>query len=190
MWDLDHKESWAPNNWCFWTVVLDKTLENPLDCKTSNQSILKEINPEYSLEALMLKLKLQYFGHPDAKNWLIKKRPWCWERLKAGGEGDDRGWDCWMTSRTRWTWVRASSGSWWWTEKPGLLQSVGSQRVSHDWVTELTDWLYQIFFLLEYNCFTMLCSFLLYNKVNQLYVYIHPLPPDPFFHPATPILSL
>ena len=62
-WELDYKESWGPNNWCFWTVVLEKTLESPLDCKISNQSILKEISPEYSLEGLMLKLKLQYFGH-------------------------------------------------------------------------------------------------------------------------------
>ena len=63
MWELDHKESWAPKNWCFWTVVLEKTLESPLDCKEIQQSILKEISPEYSSEGLMLKLKLQYFGH-------------------------------------------------------------------------------------------------------------------------------
>ena len=63
MWELDHKQSWAPKNWCFWTVVLEKTLESPLDCKEINQSILKKISPEYSLEGLMLKLKLQYFGH-------------------------------------------------------------------------------------------------------------------------------
>ena len=67
------------------------------------------------------------------------KRPWCWERLKAGGEGDDRGWDGWMASPTQWTWVWASSGSWWWTGKPGVLQSMGSQRVRHEWGTELTD---------------------------------------------------
>ena len=65
------------------------------------------------------------------------KRPWCWERLKAGGEGDDRGWDGWVASPTLWTWVWVSSGSWWWTGKPGVLQSVGSQRVGHDWATEL-----------------------------------------------------
>ena len=65
------------------------------------------------------------------------KRPWCWERPKAGGEGDGRGWDGWMASRTQWTWVWASSGSWWWTGKPGVLQCMGSQRVEHDWVTEL-----------------------------------------------------
>ena len=65
------------------------------------------------------------------------KRSWCWERLKAGGEVDNRGWDGWMASPTQWTWVWVNSGSWWWTERPGVLQSMGSQRVGHDWVTEL-----------------------------------------------------
>ena len=65
------------------------------------------------------------------------KRPWCWERLKAGGAGDDRGWDGWMATLTQWTWVWESSGSWWWTGKAGLLQSMGSQKVGHDWATEL-----------------------------------------------------
>ena len=65
------------------------------------------------------------------------KRPWCWERLKAGGEGVDRGWDGWMVSLTRWTWVWVSSRSWWWIGEPGMLQSMGSQRVGHDWGTEL-----------------------------------------------------
>ena len=80
---------------------------------------------------------LQYFGHLMWRTdyW---KRPWYWERLKAGGEGDDRGWDGWMASPTRWTWVWTSSRSWWWTEKPGVLQSIGSQRVGHDWATELS----------------------------------------------------
>ena len=65
------------------------------------------------------------------------KRPWCWERLKAGGEGDDRGWDGWMASPTQWAWVWVNSGSWGWTGRPGVLQSMGSQRVRHDWATEL-----------------------------------------------------
>ena len=65
------------------------------------------------------------------------KRPWCWERLKAGGEGDDRGWDGWMASLTQWTWVWVNSRSWWWTGRPGVLQSMGSQRVKRGWVTEL-----------------------------------------------------
>ena len=84
----------------------------------------------------MLKLKLQYLA-----TWFEErihlKRPWCWERLKAGGEGDNRGWDVWMASLTQWTWVWVNSVSWWWTGRPGVLQSVGSQRVGHDWVTEL-----------------------------------------------------
>ena len=101
----------------------------------------KEINPngnhpEYALEGLMLRLKLQYSGHlmRRANSW---KRPWCWERLKVGGERDNRGWDGWMASPTQWTWVWVSSGSWWGTGRPGVLQSMGSQRVGHDWVTEL-----------------------------------------------------
>ena len=90
-----------------------------------NQSILKEIIPEYSLEWLMLNLKLQYFGHLmwTATYW---KRPWCWERLKVGGEGNDRGWSGWMASPTQWTWIWASAGRWWRTGKPGVLQSMGS----------------------------------------------------------------
>ena len=68
------------------------------------------------------------------------KRPWCWEGLGAGGEGDDRGWDDWMASSTRWAWVWTNSRSLWWTGRPGMLQFMGSQRVGHDWATELTDW--------------------------------------------------
>ena len=67
------------------------------------------------------------------------KRPWCWERLKVGGDRDDRGWDGWMASSTQWIWVWVRSESWWWTGKPGVWQSMGSQRVGHDWVIELTD---------------------------------------------------
>ena len=67
------------------------------------------------------------------------KRPWCWERLRAGGEGDDRGWDSWVASPTQWTWVWVSSGSCWWTGRPGVLQSTGLQRVGHDWATELKE---------------------------------------------------
>ena len=135
MWELDYKESWAPKNWCFWTVVLEKTLESPLTGR-SNQSILKEISPEYSLEELNLKLKLQYLATwwEELTHW---KRPWCWQRLRAGAEGDDRGWACWMASWTWWTWIWASSGSWWWKGKPGILQFMGLQRVGNDWSTEL-----------------------------------------------------
>ena len=73
------------------------------------------------------------------KELTLLKRPWCWERLKARGEGDDRGWDGWMASPTQWTWVWVNSGSWWWTGRPGVLQSMELQRVRHDWVTELNE---------------------------------------------------
>ena len=90
----------------------------------------------YSLEGLMLKLKPQYFGTwSEELTHLI--RPWCWERSKAGEEGDNRGWDDWMASLTQWTWVWVNSESWWWTGRPGMLQSIGSQRVRHNWATEL-----------------------------------------------------
>ena len=90
------------------------------DLRRSNQSILKQINPEYSLEGLILKLKLQCFLATWCKELTHWKRPWCWERLKAG-------WDGWMESLTQWTWVWASSESWWWTGRPGVLQSMGSE---------------------------------------------------------------
>ena len=135
MWELDYKESWVLKNWCFWTVVLEKTLESPLDCKRSNQSILKEISPGCSLEGLMLKLKFQYFGHLMRRTTSLEKT-----LMLGKTEGGRRGrqrmrW--WMTSPTQWTWVWANSRSWWWTGKPGVLHSVGSQRVGHDWATEL-----------------------------------------------------
>ena len=114
--------------WCW-----RRLLRVPWTARRSNQSILKEISPGFSLEGLTLKLKLQYFGHLIRRTDSFK-RPWCWERLKAGGEGDDRGWDGWMASLTRWTWVLVNSESQWWTGRPGMLQSVGSQRVKPDWV--------------------------------------------------------
>ena len=134
----------SPKNGCFWTVVLEKTLECPLDSQEIQPVHPKEISSEYSLEGLMLKLKLQYFGHLMQKltHW---KRPWYWESLKAG-EGDGRGGDGWMASPTQWTWVWVNSGSWWWTGRPGMLQSMGSQRVGHDWATEL-NWTFTI----QYN---------------------------------------
>ena len=138
MWELDYKESWAPKNWCFWTVVLEKTLESALDCKEI-QSVHPKRNQSWIfLEGLMLKPKLQYFGQCQRYEELAHlKRPWCWERLRAEGEGDDRGWDGWMASPTQWTWVWVNSRSWWWTGRPGVLRFMGSQRVGHDWATEL-----------------------------------------------------
>ena len=112
VWELDYKESWAPKNWCFWTVVLEKTLESPLDCKEiqpvhpkGNQSWLFNWKDRcWSWNSNTLATCCGELTH--------LKRPWCWERLRAG-EGDDRGWDGWMASPTQWTWVWVNSGSWW-----------------------------------------------------------------------------
>ena len=134
MWELDCEKGWAPKNLCFWTVVLEKTLESPLDCEESNQSILKEISPGCSLEGLMLKLKLQYLA-TWCKELTHLKRPWCWERLRVGGEGDDRGWYGLMASPTQWTWVWVDSGSWWWTGRPGCFGSWGRKE------SDMTEWL-------------------------------------------------
>ena len=135
IWEFDHKEGWVPKNWCFWTVVLEKTLESPLIAR-SNQSILRETNSAYSsASGLMLKLKLQCFGHLMWRADSLEKI-WCWERLKAWGEGDDRGQDGWMASLTQWIWVWASSRRWGRTRKPSVPQSMGLQGV----VTQLRDW--------------------------------------------------
>ena len=128
MWELDYKESWAPKNRCFSTVVLEKTL------RRSNQSILRR-------SVLNIHWKDWCWGWSSntlatwCKELTHWERPWCWERLKVGGEGDNRGWDGWMASPTQWTWVRVSSRSWWWTGKPGVLQSVGVTR------SDMTEWL-------------------------------------------------
>ena len=131
MWELDCEESWVLKNWCVWTAVLEKT-----PARRSNQSILKKINPGHSLEGMMLKLKLQYFGHLMRRVDSLEKT-WCWEGLGAAGEGDDRGCDGWMASLTQWTWVWVNSRSWWWIGRPGMLRFMGSQRVGYDWATEL-----------------------------------------------------
>ena len=117
--------------WCW-----RRLLRVPWTAQTSNQSNLKEISPEYSLERLMLKLKLQYFGHLMWRTDSLEQTLML-GTLKAGGDGDDRGWDGWMASLTQWRWVWASSRSRWWTGRPGVLQSMGLQRVRHDWATEL-----------------------------------------------------
>ena len=108
----------------------------PWTARRSNQSILKEICPEYSLEGLMLKLKLQYFGHLMWRADSFEKTVML-AKIEGKRKGDNRGWDGWMASLTQWTWIWVSSGSWWWTGRPGVLQSMGSQRVGQDWVTKL-----------------------------------------------------
>ena len=119
MWELDCEKGWAPKNWCFQIVVLEKTLQSALDNKEIKPNNPKEIIPEYSLEGLMLKLKLQYFGHLMWRADSLEKT-----LMLGKTEGRRKG-----QYRMRWFW--------WWTGKPGMLQSMGSQRVRHDWVTVL-----------------------------------------------------
>ena len=136
-WTVKKAEHWRTDAfevWC-WRRILWV----PWTARRSNQSILKEISAGCSLEGLMLKLKLQYFGH---LMWRVDSLQ---KTLRLGGiwgrgEGDNREWDGWMASPTRWTWVWVNSGRWWWTGRPGVLRFMGSQRVGHDWVTRLNWW--------------------------------------------------
>ena len=118
--------------WCW-----RRLLRVPWTARRSNQSILKEISPGCSLWGLMLKLNLQYFGYLMQRADLFEIRQWCREILRAGVEGDDRGWDGWMASPAQWPWVWVDSSSWWWTGRPGMLQFMGSRRVGHYCATEL-----------------------------------------------------
>ena len=140
MWELDCKESWAPKNWCFWTVVLEKTLESPLACKGSNQSILKEISPGCPLETDV-----------EAETpilWDLMRRADSLEKTLMLGKIEGRrrrGWQRMGSldgiQPTQWTWVWVDSGRWWWTGRPGMLRFMGSQRVGYDWATEL-NWVW------------------------------------------------
>ena len=113
-----------------------RLLRVPWTARRSNQSILKEISPGCSWKDWCWSWNCNTLATwcEELTHW---KRPWCWERLMTGGEGDDRGWDSWMASLTQWTWVWVDSGSWWWTGRPGVLRFMGSQRVGHEWATEL-----------------------------------------------------
>ena len=152
MWELDCEENWAPKNWYFWTVVLEKTLENPLDCKE-----IQSVNPKgdqswvfigrtdgWSLNSNTLATSCEDLTH--------LKRPWCWEGLGAGEEGDDIAQDGWMATLTWWTWVWVNSRSWWWTGRPGILQFMGSQIR-----TWLSDWT-------ELNFLVNHCDIVIYDK--------------------------
>ena len=133
-WTIKKAECWSIDAFELW--CWRRLLRISWTARRSNQSILKEISLEYSLEGLILKLKLQYFGH------LIRRTASCEKTLMLGKiegrrRGDDRGWDGWMASPTQSTWVWVNSWSWWWTGKSGVLQFMGSQRVRHDWTTDL-----------------------------------------------------
>ena len=129
----EHQRIDAFELWCW-----RRLLRVPWTARRSKQSILKEISPGISLEGMMLnsaKAETPVLWTPHAKSWLIGKDSD--EGLGAGGEGDDRGWDGWMASLTRWTCIWVNSRGWWWTGGPGVLRFMGSQRVGHDWATEL-----------------------------------------------------
>ena len=131
MWEMDYEESWVLKNWCFELWCWRRLLRVPWTAR-SNQSVLEEISPKYSLK----RMKLQHFGHLMRRTNSLEKTLML-GKIEAGGEGVDRGWDSWMASPTRWTWVWLGSRSWWWTGRPGALQPMESLGVRHDWVTEL-----------------------------------------------------
>ena len=135
---MGQKEPWAPKNVCFWTVVLEKTLESPLDCKE-----IQPVHPKGNQSWILFRRTgAEALNSNTLAMWCEeltqRKRPWCWERLKAGGEGDNWGWDGWMASLTLCSWVWVSSGSWWWTGKPGVLQSWGCKESD---MTEQLNWI-------------------------------------------------
>ena len=115
-------------------MVLEKTLESSLNCKEIQPVHSKGDQPWVFFGRTDAEAETPILWPPDAKNW---KRPWCWEGLRVGGEGDNRGWDGWMASPTRWTWVWANCGNWWWTGKPGVLQSMGFKETD---TTEGLNW--------------------------------------------------
>ena len=129
-----YKESWAPKNWCFWTVVLEKTLESPLDRKE-----IQPVHPKWNQSWIFTgrtdaEAEAPKLWPPDTKNWLIIKDP---DAGKDWRGKEKRGWDGWMASPTQWTWVWVNSRSWWWTGKPGMLRSVAK---SQTWLSDWTDW--------------------------------------------------
>ena len=146
MWELDYKESWAPKNWCFWTVVLEKTLESPSDCKVINPVHSEGDQSWVFFRRTDAKAETPILWLPHAKSWLIGKDS-CWEGLGAGGEEDDRGWDGRMASPTQWTWVWVNSGVWvmdrqaWCVAVHGVSKSRTRLR---DWTEP--NWTEEIFF--------------------------------------------
>ena len=144
MWELNCEESWVPKNWYFWTVVLEKTLASPLDCKE-----VQPVHPKGNQSWIFIgrtdvEAETPILWPPDVKNWLIWKNPdagkdWRWEE-----KGITEGWDGWMASPTQWTWVWVDSGSWWWTGRPGMPWFMGLQsRTRLSKWTELNWWLFE-----------------------------------------------
>ena len=158
MWELDCEKGWVPKNWCLWTVVLEKTLESPLDCKEIQPVLSKGDQSWVFIGRTDAEAETPILWPTHVKSWLIGKDPDAgrdWGQEEKGTTG----WDGWMASLTRWTWVWVNSGSWWWTGRPGVLQFMGLQRVGHDWATDLI-WSY---FLAQQNITGSSCIFPVLN---------------------------
>ena len=162
----EHQRIDAFELWC-----LRRLLRVPWTARRSNQSILKEIRSEYSLEGRYWNWNSNTLA-PWWEERTHLKRLWCWERLKAGGEEDDRGWIGWVASPTQWTWVWVSFGSWWRTGRPGMLKSMGSQRVRHDWVTEL-NWSFPPVCMFMCVCVCVCACMLKQTKLQFISLNIH-----------------
>ena len=184
MWELDYKEGWALKNWCFWTVVLEKTLESPLDYKE-----IKSVHPKGNQSWIFIgrtdaEDESPILWPPDGKNWLFGKYPDAGKYQRQEEKGDNRRWDGWMASLTLWTWVWVSSRSWWCTGKPGVLQYMGSPRLGHDWTTEqqfcklsastfFILLLYLFLAVLDLHCYTW--AFSGCDKQGLLFLAVHEL---------------
>ena len=163
MWQLDYKENWVQKNWCLWTVVLKKTLESSLDRKE-----IKPVHPKGDQSWMFIG---RTYAKAETLNTLATwceelthwKRPWCWERLKAGGEGDDRGWDGWMASSTQWTWVCLDSGSWWGT---GGLACCGPWGHKESDTTEWLNWTGLRIYFLFYMSLLVVARIYIYTHIN------------------------
>ena len=160
LWELDHKESWALKDWCFQTVVLKKTLESPLDSKE-----IQPIKPKGNQSWIFIgrtdaEAETPILWPPDAKSELTGKDLDAQKDWRQEEKGNNRGWDGWMASLIQWSWVWANSGRWWRTGKSGVLQSMGSQRVGHNWVTELMEDVFFLFLKLHrfYKAYTIITN--------------------------------
>ena len=139
MWEMGSEESWALKNWWLLNCGVGEDSWESLGLQEDLTSH-SEGDPGKSLGLLWKGWCESWNSSTLVTSWeelTDWKRLWCWEGLGAGGEGDDRGWGGWMASLTQWRWVWVNSGSWWWTERPGMLWFMVLQRVRHDWVTEL-----------------------------------------------------
>ena len=155
MWELNHKETRVPKNWCFWTVVLEKTLESPLDCKEIQPVHPKGDQSWVFIGRTDVEAETPILWPPNRRNWPTGKGPDAWKDWRKEEKGTA---DSWMASLTQCPWVWVSSGSWCWTGKSGVLQSMGSQKVRHEWGTELTDLLKRFLEPPLWSCKDYICK--------------------------------